>query len=163
MFGADFQSTVHLSREAVSAGSPAMSGGVFRCRRRNSGGVMSWKRRKRYPLQVSIVKQWTVSGGIRKSECASWRHCRTRHLYAFLCTLPFLYDDLMVTRWEALKGRVLLGILFIVVCATTFNLTRGLTVCLLFGGVYLVSVSKSRAGLERDAQAMVREEAGDRE
>ena len=45
----------------------------------------------------------------------------------------------------------------------TFNLTKGLAVCLLFGGVYLVSVSKSRAGLERDAQAMVREEAGDRE
>lgn len=109
----------------------------------------------------------------------------------------------MATRWEALKERVLLGILFIVVYATfisymlivvgqknlcptvagmynyiqplvacivtvslgldTFNLTKGLAVCLLFGGVYLVSVSKSRAGLERDAQAMVREEAGDRE
>lgn len=203
MPGADFQSTVHLSREAVSAGSPAMSGRVFRCRRRNSSGVMSWKRRKRYSPQVSIVKQWTVSGGIRKSECASWRHCRTRHPYAFLCTLPFSYDDLMATRWEALKERVLLGILFIVVCATfisymlivvgqknlcptvagmynyiqplvacivtvslgldTFNLTKGLAVCLLFGGVYLVSVSKSRAKLERDAQAMVREEAGDRE
>ncbi|OUN77403.1 hypothetical protein B5G09_06045 [Alistipes sp. An54] len=43
--------------------------------------------------------------------------------YAFLCTLPFSYDDLMATRWEALKGRVLLGILFIVVCVTTINLT----------------------------------------
>lgn len=69
----------------------------------------------------------------------------------------------MATHRVALKGRVLLGILFIVVCATTFNLTRGLAVCLLFGGGYLVTVSKSRAELERDAQAMVREEAGDRE
>ena len=123
--------------------------------------------------------------------------------YAFLCTLPFSYDDLMATERTALTGRVLLGILFIVVCATfisymlivvgqknlrptvagmynyiqplvacivtvslgldTFNLTKGLAVCLIFGGVYLVTVSKSRAELERDAQAMVREEAGDRE
>ena len=109
--------------------------------------------------------------------------------YAFLCTLPFSYDDLMATEWTALNGRALIGILFIVVFATfvsymlivvgqknlrptvagmynyiqplvacivtvslgldTFNLTKGFAVCLIFGGVYLVTVSKSRAELEQ--------------
>lgn len=111
--------------------------------------------------------------------------------YAFLCTLPFSYDDLMATDWTALDGRVLAGILFIVVVATfvsymlivvgqknlrptvagmynyiqplvacivtvclgldTFNLTKGIAVCLIFGGVYLVTASKSRADLERES------------
>lgn len=110
--------------------------------------------------------------------------------YAFLCTLPFSYDDLMATDWAALEGRVLGGILFIVVFATfisymlivvgqknlrptvagmynyiqplvacivtvslgldSFNLTKGVAVCLIFGGVYLVTASKSRAELERE-------------
>lgn len=36
----------------------------------------------------------------------------------------------------------------------SFNLTKGLAVCLIFGGVYLVTVSKSRAELERDTAAL---------
>ena len=113
--------------------------------------------------------------------------------YAFLCTLPFSYDDLMATQWTALNGRVLAGILFIVVFATfvsymlivvgqknlrptvagmynyiqplvacivtvclgldRFNLTKGIAVCLIFGGVYLVTASKSRADMERSGEA----------
>ena len=113
--------------------------------------------------------------------------------YAFLCTLPFSYDDLMATQWTALNGRVLAGILFIVVFATfvsymlivvgqknlrptvagmynyiqplvacivtvclgldCFNLTKGIAVCLIFGGVYLVTASKSRADMERSGEA----------
>lgn len=38
--------------------------------------------------------------------------------YAFICTLPFSYDDLVATDWSQLGGRALAGILFIVVCAT---------------------------------------------
>lgn len=113
--------------------------------------------------------------------------------YAFLCTLPFSYDDLMATQWAALNGRVLAGILFIVIFATfvsymlivvgqknlrptvagmynyiqplvacivtvclgldRFNLTKGIAVCLIFGGVYLVTASKSRAEMERSGEA----------
>lgn len=38
--------------------------------------------------------------------------------YAFICTLPFSYDDLAATDWSLLGGQALAGILFIVVCAT---------------------------------------------
>lgn len=108
--------------------------------------------------------------------------------YAFICTLPFSYDDLAATDWSLLGGRALAGILFIVVCATfisymlivvgqknlrptvagmynyvqpvvacivtvslgldTFNATKLFAVALIFGGVYLVTASKSRAELE---------------
>lgn len=108
--------------------------------------------------------------------------------YAFICTLPFSYDDLAATDWSLLGGQALAGILFIVVCATfisymlivvgqknlrptvagmynyvqpvvacivtvslgldTFNATKLFAIALIFGGVYLVTASKSRAELE---------------
>ena len=108
--------------------------------------------------------------------------------YAFICTLPFSYDDLIATHWAAIEGKALAGILFVVVCATfisymlivvgqknlrptvagmynyvqpvvscivticlgldTFNITKGIAVILIFGGVYLVTISKSRADMQ---------------
>ena len=112
--------------------------------------------------------------------------------YAFICTLPFSYDDLIATDWPALDTNAILGILFVVVCATfvsymlivvgqkslrptvagmynyvqpivscivtiyigldTFGVTKGLAVILIFGGVYLVTASKSRADIEAAAK-----------
>lgn len=112
--------------------------------------------------------------------------------YAFICTLPFSYDDLIATDWPALDTNAILGILFVVVCATfvsymlivvgqkslrptvagmynyvqpivscivtiyigldTFSVTKGLAVILIFGGVYLVTASKSRADIEAAAK-----------
>ena len=108
--------------------------------------------------------------------------------YAFICTLPFSYDDLISAQWGAIEGKALAGILFIVVCATfisymlivagqknlrptvagmynyvqpivscivticlgldKFNITKGIAVILIFGGVYLVTISKSRADMQ---------------
>ena len=101
--------------------------------------------------------------------------------YAFICILPFSYDDLIVTNWNGLDLQV------IVVCGTfvsymlivvgqkrlrptvagmynyiqplvacivsvylgmdSFNFVKGIAIVLIFGGVYLVTVSKSRADM----------------
>lgn len=108
--------------------------------------------------------------------------------YAFICMLPFSYDDLMMTEWVALDMADVLAILYIVVGATflsyllvvigqknlrptvagmynyvqpivacivtvylgmdSFNLVKGLAILMIFGGVYLVTISKSRADLQ---------------
>lgn len=105
--------------------------------------------------------------------------------YAFICILPFSYDDLTATDWSALNLQAVGAICFIVVCATfisymlivvgqkrlrptvagmynyiqplvacvvsvylgmdSFNYTKAFAIALIFGGVYLVTVSKSRA------------------
>ena len=108
--------------------------------------------------------------------------------YAFICMLPFSYDDLIHTDWEALDAMSILSLSFIVVFATfvsymlvvvgqkslrptvagmynyvqpivacavaiylnldTFNVVKGFAILLIFGGVYLVTISKSRSELE---------------
>lgn len=104
--------------------------------------------------------------------------------YAFICILPFSYDDLIAMDWNLLGIREVGAISFIIFCATfisymliivgqkrlrptvagmynyiqplvacivsvylgmdSFNLTKGVAIILIFGGVYLVTVSKSR-------------------
>lgn len=111
--------------------------------------------------------------------------------YSFLCLLPFSYDDLIATDWQALEWRETLSLVYIVVASTflsyllvivgqkvlrptvagmynyvqplvasivavcwgmdTFNVTKILSVVLIFGGVYLVTASRSRADMEREA------------
>ena len=108
--------------------------------------------------------------------------------YAFICTLPFSYNDLIGTDWSVLTLPDIGGIAYVVVCGTflcymlvvvgqkslrptvagmynyvqpvvacivsicmgldAFNLTKGLAIVLIFGGVYLVTISKSRKQLE---------------
>ena len=108
--------------------------------------------------------------------------------YAFICLLPFSYNDLITTDWLALDVACIASILFIVVGATflcyllivtgqknlrptvagmynyvqplvativaicwgmdSFNVVKMLSVVLIFGGVYLVTSSKSRAEME---------------
>ncbi|WP_071134108.1 DMT family transporter [Millionella massiliensis] len=108
--------------------------------------------------------------------------------YAFICTLPFSYDDLIATQWSALDARALGSIAFVVVSGTflsymlivigqknlrptvagmynylqpivacivsvclgldTFNLSKLAAVLLIFGGVYLVTTSKSRQQMD---------------
>ncbi len=108
--------------------------------------------------------------------------------YAFICLLPFSYNDLISTDWMALDIMRIASILFIVVGATflcyllivtgqknlrptvagmynyvqplvativaicwgmdSFNVVKVLSVVLIFGGVYLVTSSKSRAEME---------------
>lgn len=112
--------------------------------------------------------------------------------YAFVCTLPFSYRDLIATQWHELGLQVFGAIGFIVVCATfmcymlvvvgqkylrptvagmynyiqpliacvvsvclgmdSFNVMKSLAVVMIFGGVYLVSVSKSKAMLDKEAE-----------
>lgn len=111
--------------------------------------------------------------------------------YAFICALPFSYDDLMATDWSQLSFWDVGSILFIVVCATfisymfivvgqkhlrptvagmynyiqplvacivsvclgldSFNVTKVIAVFLIFGGVYMVTISKSRKDLAEAA------------
>lgn len=110
--------------------------------------------------------------------------------YSFICTLPFSANDLLLTQWESLQPMEILGLAFIVVCATffsymlivvgqknlrptvagmynyiqplvacivavcwgldSFNATKGIAVVLIFGGVYLVTASRSRKDLEAE-------------
>ena len=105
--------------------------------------------------------------------------------YAFICLLPFSYDDLMATDWLALDIASVLSLCYIVAFATflsyllivvgqkslrptvagmynyiqpivacivaialgldTFNAVKGIAVILIFTGVYLVTMRKSRA------------------
>ncbi len=111
--------------------------------------------------------------------------------YAFICLLPFSYDDLLRTDWGGLEIHAVEALCYIVVCGTflcymlvvvgqkrlrptvagmynyiqplvasvvavcwgmdSFNLTKILSVILIFGGVYLVTKSPSRADLENTA------------
>lgn len=107
--------------------------------------------------------------------------------YAFICILPFSYDDLIATDWNLLGIREAGAIGFIVVCATfisymlivvgqkrlrptvagmynyiqplvacivsvylgvdSFNLIKGIAIILIFGGVYMVTISKSKKAM----------------
>lgn len=104
--------------------------------------------------------------------------------YAFLCALPFSYNDLIATEWSCLEIGEIAAIGFIVVFATfinymlivvgqknlrptvagmynyiqplvacvvslslgldSFNMTKLFAIVMIFGGVYLVTISKSR-------------------
>lgn len=108
--------------------------------------------------------------------------------YAFICTLPFFYDDLLCTGWKSLQGTEIGALTFIVVGSTfisyvlvvigqknlrptvagmynyvqplvasivavcwgmdTFNFMKIISVALIFGGVYLVTSSRSKAEME---------------
>ncbi len=110
--------------------------------------------------------------------------------YAFICLLPFSYDDLIATNWLALDIDSILALCYIVMFATflsyllivvgqkslrptvagmynyvqpvvacivaialgldSFNVVKGIAVVLIFAGVYLVTMSKSRAELPQD-------------
>ena len=98
--------------------------------------------------------------------------------YAFICTLPFSAGDLMRTNWAALQPSHIGALAFIVIGATflsymlivvgqkllrptvagmdnygqplvdSFNWIKGVAVVLIFGGVYLVTASRSRKELD---------------
>ena len=82
--------------------------------------------------------------------------------YAFVCVLPFSFGGVAATDWPALGGRLRptvagmynyiqpLVASIVAVCwgMDRFNVVKVLAVVLIFGGVYLVTVSPSRAGLE---------------
>lgn len=108
--------------------------------------------------------------------------------YAFICLLPFSYDDLMATDWLALDMESVLSLCYVVMFATflsyllvvvgqkslrptvagmynyvqpvvacivaivlgldSFNVVKGFAVVLIFVGVYLVTMSKSRAEMQ---------------
>ena len=108
--------------------------------------------------------------------------------YAFICALPFSYNDLLHTGWKSLQGTEIGALTFIVVGSTfisyvlivigqkslrptvagmynyvqplvasivavcwgmdTFNFVKIISVVLIFGGVYLVTSSRSKAEME---------------
>lgn len=112
--------------------------------------------------------------------------------YAFICALPFSYNDLTITQWSALDWKSISGIAFIVVFATflsymliivgqknlrptvagmynyiqpivasivslclgmdSFNFTKVIAVFLIFGGVWLVTTSRSRADIQESGK-----------
>ena len=108
--------------------------------------------------------------------------------YAFICALPFSYNDLLHTEWKSLQNTEIGALVFIVVGSTfisyvlivigqknlrptvagmynyvqplvasivavcwgmdTFNFVKIISVALIFGGVYLVTGSRSKAEME---------------
>ena len=108
--------------------------------------------------------------------------------YAFICALPFSYNDLLHTEWKSLQNTEIGALVFIVVGSTfisyvlivigqknlrptvagmynyvqplvasivavcwgmdTFNFVNIISVALIFGGVYLVTNSRSKAEME---------------
>ena len=108
--------------------------------------------------------------------------------YAFICALPFSYNDLLHTEWKSLQNTEIGALVFIVVGRTfisyvlivigqknlrptvagmynyvqplvasivavcwgmdTFNFVKIISVALIFGGVYLVTNSRSKAEME---------------
>ena len=108
--------------------------------------------------------------------------------YAFICALPFSYNDLLHTEWKSLQNTEIGALVFIVVGNTfvsyvlivigqknlrptvagmynyvqplvasivavcwgmdTFNFVKIISVALIFGGVYLVTNSRSKAEME---------------
>ena len=108
--------------------------------------------------------------------------------YAFICALPFSYNDLLHTEWKSLQNTEIGALVFIVVGSTfisyvlivigqknlrptvagmynyvqplvasivavcwgmdTFNFVKIISVALIFGGVYLVPNSRSKAEME---------------
>lgn len=108
--------------------------------------------------------------------------------YAFICLLPFSYNDLLAVGWAGLSLMEIGSLAFIVVGSTflcyilvvvgqknlrptvagmynyvqpvvacivaicwgmdSFNWVKGVSILLIFGGVYLVTMSRSRAELE---------------
>ena len=108
--------------------------------------------------------------------------------YAFICALPFSYNDLLHTEWKRLQNTEIGALVFIVVGSTfisyvlivigqknlrptvagmynyvqplvasivavcwgmdTFNFVKIISVALIFGGVYLVTNSRSKAEME---------------
>lgn len=108
--------------------------------------------------------------------------------YAFICLLPFSYNDLLAAGWAGLSLMEIGSLAFIVVGSTflcyilvvvgqknlrptvagmynyvqpvvacivaicwgmdSFNWVKGVSILLIFGGVYLVTMSRSRAELE---------------
>ena len=108
--------------------------------------------------------------------------------YAFICALPFSYNDLLHTEWKSLQNTEIGALVFIVVGSTfisyvlivigqknlrptvagmynyvqplvasivavcwgmdTFNFVKIISVALIFGGVYMVTNSRSKAEME---------------
>ena len=108
--------------------------------------------------------------------------------YAFICALPFSYNDLLHTEWKSLQNTEIGALVFIVVGSTfvsyvlivigqknlrptvagmynyvqplvasivavcwgmdTFNFVKIISVALIFGGVYLLTNSRSKAEME---------------
>ena len=108
--------------------------------------------------------------------------------YAFICALPFSYNDLLHTEWKSLQNTEIGALVFIVVGSTfisyvlivigqknlrptvagmynyvqplvasivavcwgmdTFNFVKIISVALIFGGIYLVTNSRSKAEME---------------
>ena len=108
--------------------------------------------------------------------------------FAFICIIPFSYNDLISTKWNLLEIKDIAGLTFIVAGATfvsyilivigqknlrptvagmynyvqpivaccvavfigldSFNITKGIAVLLIFFGVYLVTISKSKKDID---------------
>ena len=120
--------------------------------------------------------------------------------YAFICLLPFSYNDLLAAGWSGLTLTEIGSLAFIVVGGTffcyilvivgqknlrptvvgmynyvqpivacivaiylgmdSFNWIKGLSILLIFGGVYMVTISRSRAELEAHKAAAGHTENG---
>lgn len=120
--------------------------------------------------------------------------------YAFICLLPFSYNDLLAAGWSGLTLAEIGSLIFIVVGSTffsyilvivgqknlrptvagmynyiqpivacivaiylgmdSFNWIKGLSILLIFGGVYMVTISRSRAELEAHEAAAEHTENG---
>lgn len=120
--------------------------------------------------------------------------------YAFICLLPFSYNDLLAAGWSGLTLAEIGSLIFIVVGSTffsyilvivgqknlrptvagmynyiqpivacivaiylgmdSFNWIKGLSILLIFGGVYMVTISRSRAELEAHEAAAEHTEDG---
>lgn len=116
--------------------------------------------------------------------------------YAFICALPFSYDDILAVQWTSLGVAECLSLVFIVVGSTflsyifvivgqknlrptvagmynyvqpivacivavcwrmdSFNWIKGFSVVLIFGGVYLVTISRTRAEVEKHEASMAK-------
>lgn len=116
--------------------------------------------------------------------------------YAFICALPFSYDDILAAQWTSLGVAECLSLVFIVVGSTflsyifvivgqkhlrptvagmynyvqpivacivavcwgmdSFNWIKGFSVVLIFGGVYLVTISRTRAEVEKHEASMAK-------
>ena len=116
--------------------------------------------------------------------------------YAFICALPFSYDDILAAQWTSLGMAECLSLVFIVVGSTflsyifvivgqknlrptvagmynyvqpivacivavcwgmdSFNLVKGFSVVLIFGGVYLVTISRTRVEVEKHEASMAK-------
>ena len=91
-----------------------------------------------------LIQKYTVV------TCMKWMFT-----YATIVVLPFTYKELSMLPWASISIATWLETAFVVSVATglgVFGWSQGLAVVLVFGGVWLVTQSKSRADMKAEAQ-----------